>query len=76
MDEAKKFVEYLPVYDVQAVATSFREQTVPQVIGWKPITGRKINKEMFIAQVVGKSMEPKIKDGSWCLFRFDKGRHT
>lgn len=73
MDEGKKFVDYLPVYDVQAVATSFRDQTVPQVIGWKPMNGRKINKEMFIAQVVGKSMEPKIQDGSWCLFRFDKG---
>jgi hypothetical protein len=24
---------------------------------------------MFIAQVVGKSMEPVIPDGSWCLFR-------
>jgi SOS-response transcriptional repressor LexA len=24
---------------------------------------------MFVAQVVGKSMEPAIPDGSWCLFR-------
>jgi SOS-response transcriptional repressor LexA len=24
---------------------------------------------MFVAQVVGRSMEPKIADGSWCLFR-------
>ena len=28
---------------------------------------------MFIAQVVGKSMEPTIKDGSWCFFRPDQG---
>jgi len=28
---------------------------------------------MFIAQVIGKSMEPTIKDGSWCLFRPDQG---
>lgn len=33
----------------------------------------KLNKDMFIAQVVGKSMEPTIKDGSWCLFRPDQG---
>ena len=32
MDEAKKFVEYLPVYDLQAVATSFKEQTVPRLL--------------------------------------------
>jgi SOS-response transcriptional repressor LexA len=24
---------------------------------------------MFVAQVTGKSMEPAIPDGSWCLFR-------
>lgn len=24
---------------------------------------------MFVAQVVGKSMEPQIPDGAWCLFR-------
>ena len=24
---------------------------------------------MFVAQVVGQSMEPVIPDGSWCLFR-------
>lgn len=24
---------------------------------------------MFIAQVVGRSMEPVIPDGSWCVFR-------
>jgi phage repressor protein C with HTH and peptisase S24 domain len=23
---------------------------------------------MFVAQVVGKSMEPRIPDGAWCLF--------
>lgn len=28
---------------------------------------------MFIAQVVGKSMEPTITDGSYCIFRFDRG---
>jgi len=36
-----------------------------------------MNKEFkegyFIAQVVGKSMEPTIIDGSWCLFRLDQG---
>jgi phage repressor protein C with HTH and peptisase S24 domain len=24
---------------------------------------------MFLAQVVGRSMEPRIPDGSWCLFQ-------
>jgi len=74
IDEKVKFVEYLPVYDLQAVATSFKEQTKPAVIGWKRMSEkRKLNKGMFIAKVVGKSMEPTIKDGMWCLFRPDQG---
>jgi phage repressor protein C with HTH and peptisase S24 domain len=28
---------------------------------------------MFIAKVVGKSMEPTIKDGNYCIFRFERG---
>jgi hypothetical protein len=72
--ESLKYTEYLPVYDLQAVATSFKEQKMPEVKGWKPVLGtRRLNNEMFIARVVGKSMEPTIADGSWCLFRFERG---
>ena len=28
---------------------------------------------MFIAKVTGKSMEPTIPDGSYCIFRFERG---
>jgi hypothetical protein len=35
--------------------------------------GRKCSSDMFIAQVTGKSMEPTIPDGSFCLFRFERG---
>ena len=64
---------YVLIYDLQAVATSFREQITPKINGWKPMNGRKVNKDMFIAQVDGKSMEPIIKEGSWGLFRFNPG---
>jgi len=74
MDKIRKRENYLPIYDLEAVATSFKEQATPKVIAWKPIRGRKVNKEeMFIARVVGKSMESTIPDGSWCLFRFERG---
>ena len=65
---------HVRICSLQAIATSFTEQRTPEVIGWKPLGGVfKLNKDMFIAQVVGKSMEPTIKDGSWCLFRPDQG---
>ncbi len=65
---------HVRICSLQAVATSFLEQPTQKVIGWKPLGGVfKLNKDMFIAKVVGKSMEPTIKDGSWCLFRPDRG---
>ncbi|MBU0571499.1 MAG: DEAD/DEAH box helicase family protein [Candidatus Omnitrophica bacterium] len=65
---------YLPIYSVEAVATSFGEEQPVDLLGWKKInTSKKIQEDMFIAKVVGKSMEPTIKDGSYCIFRFEKG---
>ena len=34
---------------------------------------KKFKQGYFIAQVIGKSMESTIPDGSWCLFRPDQG---
>jgi SOS-response transcriptional repressor LexA len=34
-----------------------------------PETSRPLRAGMFVAQVVGRSMEPLIPNGSWCLFR-------
>jgi len=74
VDEKLKYVEFLPVMSLEAVATSFKEQGMPEILGWKRMNdGWKLTKEMFIAQVVGKSMETTIPDGSFCVFRFDKG---
>lgn len=73
IDDKRKYVDFLPVYDLQAAATSFREQTTPSIIRWKPVKAKKLNNGMFIAQVVGKSMQPTIPDRSFCLFRFQRG---
>ncbi len=40
--------------------------------GWIKVgLGRKLNKKMFIAKVVGHSMEPLISDNSHCIFSSD-----
>ena len=33
------------------------------------MNGRRLDEKMFVARVVGHSMEPKIPDGSYCVFR-------
>ncbi|MBM3248690.1 MAG: DUF2075 domain-containing protein [Candidatus Omnitrophica bacterium] len=71
-----KFIDYLPVLSLEAVATSFGKEThvEQEPIGWfKADISRTLNKDMFVAKVVGKSMESTIPDGSYCVFRFDRG---
>lgn len=51
------------IYSLKAAATRFGEEFVPE-------TGES---EEFVVQVVGRSMEPTIPDGSLCLFRRYRG---
>ncbi|MCL4497247.1 MAG: DEAD/DEAH box helicase family protein [Deltaproteobacteria bacterium] len=71
--EDKKYVEYLPLYSLEAAATAFGREEYVEELGWVKAPGRKLNKDMFVAKVVGKSMEPTIPDGSYCVFRFERG---
>ncbi len=69
----KKFVEYLPVYSLEAAASGFSREEHVEAVGWMKAPGRKLNMDMFIAKVVGHSMEPTIPDGSYCIFRLEGG---
>ena len=60
---------HAPVYDLVAAASSWGEEGTPEAIGWVRIENRNLTKGMFVARVVGPSMEPRIPNGSWCLFR-------
>jgi SOS-response transcriptional repressor LexA len=35
---------------------------------WVEVPGQKLAPGMFVARVVGRSMEPGIPHGAWCLF--------
>jgi SOS-response transcriptional repressor LexA len=64
-----QYVRYAPVYDLVASAGSWGPDISPEVIGWGEVNGIRLQEGMFIARVQGRSMEPRIADGSWCLFR-------
>jgi uncharacterized protein len=65
----EKFISFVPVYSLEAAAGSFGEPDAADCLGWvKAPLGIKINQRHFVAKVVGKSMEPEIKDGVYCLF--------
>jgi phage repressor protein C with HTH and peptisase S24 domain len=65
----RPYETHLPVYSLRAAATKFGEESDVAVEGWKRVRGLRLTDGMFIAHVVGRSMEPLIPDGSLCVFR-------
>jgi SOS-response transcriptional repressor LexA len=66
---ARPFEVHPPVYSLRAAAGKFGEGQDVQEEGWVEVRGHRLREGMFVAQVVGKSMEPRVPDGSYCIFR-------
>jgi len=68
----ERYATCVPLVPLKAAAGVFGD---PQHIDdedfeWVAIKSKhRLRRGMFVAQVVGKSMEPMIPDGAWCLFR-------
>jgi type I restriction enzyme R subunit len=66
-----RYVKCVPLVPLKAAAGAFSD---PQHVAdddfeWVEVDGgRRLRPGMFVAQVVGRSMEPGIKDGAYCLF--------
>ena len=62
----------VPLVPLAAAASAFGDpHAVPDQSEWEWVeveTARSLRPGMFVAQVVGHSMEPNIPDGSYCLF--------
>jgi hypothetical protein len=67
----ERYVTCVPLVPLKAAAGAFGD---PQHIDddgfeWVAVESRhRLRPGMFVAQVVGKSMEPAIPDSAWCLF--------
>ncbi|HNT98290.1 MAG TPA: DUF2075 domain-containing protein [Elusimicrobiales bacterium] len=67
---AGKWTDYLPVYTLEAACGGFGRGMAVEPQGWaKSPPGLKPDRNMFIARVTGRSMEPKLHDGDYCVFR-------
>lgn len=65
-----KFIDFLPLYSIKAACGYFGEGDDVTELGWVQATGvGKLNKNMFIVQASGQSMEPRIHNGDLCVFR-------
>ena len=65
------FKTHLPRYSLRAAAGKFLDNEEIVEEGWveTPVDMRHLYPDMFVAQIVGHSMEPRIPDGSLCVFR-------
>ncbi len=68
--ESEKYRTCVPLLSLKAAAGAFSDPQSVEPEGWAELRlSRRFQKGMFVAQVKGRSMEPKIPDGAWCLFQ-------
>jgi DUF2075 family protein len=71
--EAVPYQNCVPVLDLKAAAGGFHSQAV-ETLEWVELPEEFRPREgLFVAQVLGESMNRRIPDGSWCLFSSDRG---
>ena len=66
----RRFETHLPLYSLRAAAGSLGEEMAAEEEDWVPAPeGMHLSPDMFVAHVIGRSMEPRIPDGSLNLFK-------
>ena len=65
-----KYIDFLPLYSIKAACGYFGEGESVDELGWIRVEGMgKLNRNMYVVQACGHSMEPIIQDGDFCVFR-------
>ena len=83
-EEVRPFANAVPVYDLKVAAGRFsapqavqevpqhEEVTNPSTFEWAALEGHtKPSPGLFVAQVVGESMNRRIPNGAWCVWRLN-----
>lgn len=73
-DEEEKYISFYPVYTIRAACGAFGDREPVSQLGWMKVPGHPHkDRNKFIIQAVGHSMEPRIHDGDYCLFEAYQG---
>jgi DUF2075 family protein/DNA replication protein DnaC len=68
--EAKPYENCIPIYDLDIAAGVFSDEQVAEDHDWVEMPPEfRIQEGLFVTRVVGESMNRRIPNGSWCLFR-------
>ncbi len=68
--EVQPYRTHVPLYTLRAAAGHLGEEMAAEPEDWVRPAGMRPSPDLFAAHVVGRSMEPRIPDGSLNLFRF------
>ena len=70
MKQVQPFINSVPLLDIAVAAGQFSEQQLVSDCEWVELPAPlKPSKEFFVCKVVGESMNKRIPNGSWCLFK-------
>jgi phage repressor protein C with HTH and peptisase S24 domain len=70
--EVQEFRTHVPLFTLRAAAGSLGEEMQVEAEEWVPAPeGMRLDQGLFAAHVVGRSMEPRIPNGSLNLFRLN-----
>ena len=68
--EVLPFQNSVPLYDLKIAAGGFSEEQHPSESEWVELPDVfRPQQGLFVSQVVGESMNRRIPNGSWCLFK-------
>lgn len=73
-EEVKPYINSIPLIDISAAAGNFSELQSHSELTWiEPPFNISAKKGYFVCKVVGESMNKRIPNGSYCLFKQDEG---
>lgn len=74
IEEVKPYINSIPLVDITAAAGNFSNLQSHAEMTWiEPPFNISAKKGCFVCKVVGESMNKRIPNGSYCLFKQDEG---
>ncbi len=75
--DVKPYINAVPLFDIYAAAGDFSDLQIHneyENYQWVELPiNISASEEYFVCQIIGESMNKKIENGSWCLFKKDPG---
>jgi uncharacterized protein len=72
--QVKPYVNSVPLVDISAAAGNFSDLQIHSDFEWVELpVNISVKKGYFVCKVIGESMNKKIPNNSYCLFRQDEG---